>query len=93
MAKYATNASGAMLLINLIQVTESISGSVVPLAMFSFGHQRSHFCEPEIEHFWRFWGTKNGTSGPQNENLRLILETRINQHQSESTSINQKQSA
>ena len=35
MAKYATiNASGAMLLINLIQVTESISGSVMPLAMF-----------------------------------------------------------
>ena len=34
MVKYATNASGAMLLINLIQVTESISGSVVPLAMF-----------------------------------------------------------
>ena len=35
MAKYATNASGAMLLLNLIQVTESISGSVVPLAMFA----------------------------------------------------------
>ena len=34
MAKYATNASGAMLLINLIQVTGSISGSAVPLAMF-----------------------------------------------------------
>ena len=34
MAKCATNASGAMLLINLIQVKESISGSVVPLAMF-----------------------------------------------------------
>ena len=33
-AKFATNASGAMLLLNLIQVTESISGSVVPLAMF-----------------------------------------------------------
>ena len=33
MAKYATNASDAMLLINLIQVTESISWSVVPLAM------------------------------------------------------------
>ena len=32
MAKYATNASGAMLLLNSIQVTESISGSVVPLA-------------------------------------------------------------
>ena len=31
MAKYA---SGAMLLLNLIQVTESISGSVVPLALF-----------------------------------------------------------
>ena len=31
--KYVTNASGAMLLLNLIQVTESISGSVVPLAI------------------------------------------------------------
>ena len=35
MAKIATNACGAMLLPNLVQVTESISGSVVPLAMFS----------------------------------------------------------
>ena len=34
MAKFALNARGAMLLLNLIQVTESISGSVVPLAMF-----------------------------------------------------------
>ena len=34
MAKLATNASGAMWLPNLVQVTESISGSVVPLAMF-----------------------------------------------------------
>ena len=34
LAKFATNASGAILLLNLIQVTESISGSVVPLAMF-----------------------------------------------------------
>ena len=33
MANFASNASGAMLLSNLIQVTESISGSVVPLAM------------------------------------------------------------
>ena len=33
-AKYATKANGAMLLLNSIQVTESISGSVVPLAMF-----------------------------------------------------------
>ena len=32
--KYATNVIGAMLLLKLIQVTESISGSVVPLAMF-----------------------------------------------------------
>ena len=35
MAKFATNTSGAMLLPNSIQVMESISGSVVPLAMFS----------------------------------------------------------
>ena len=33
-AKFAINASGAMLLPSLVQVTESISGSVVPLAMF-----------------------------------------------------------
>ena len=33
-AKFATYASGAMVLPNLVQVTESISGSVVPLAMF-----------------------------------------------------------
>ena len=34
MAKFATNGSGAMLSPSLIKVTESISGSVVPLAMF-----------------------------------------------------------
>ena len=34
MGKFTTNACGAMLLPNSIQVTESISGSVVPLAMF-----------------------------------------------------------
>ena len=33
MARFATNVSGAMLLPSLIQVTESIAGSVVPLAM------------------------------------------------------------
>ena len=33
-AKFAINASGAMLLPSLVQVSESISGSVVPLAMF-----------------------------------------------------------
>ena len=38
MAKYAINASGAMFLLNLIQVTESISGFVVPVAMFSLTH-------------------------------------------------------
>ena len=37
-AKFATIASGVMLLLDLIQVTESISGSVVPLAMFFFLH-------------------------------------------------------
>ena len=36
-------ASGALFLLNLIQVTESISGSVVPLAMFNF-----HFSINEI---------------------------------------------
>ena len=34
-AKFATNVSGAMLLPSLIHVTESISESVVPLAMFT----------------------------------------------------------
>ena len=34
MAKFAINASGAMLLASLVQVSESISGSVVPQAMF-----------------------------------------------------------
>ena len=34
MAKFAINANGAMLLPSLVQVSESISGSVVPLAMF-----------------------------------------------------------
>ena len=33
--EFAINASGAMLLPSLFQVSESISGSVVPLAMFS----------------------------------------------------------
>ena len=32
--RFSTNVSGAMLSPSLIQVTESISGSVVPLAMF-----------------------------------------------------------
>ena len=32
--KFATNASDALLLLNSIQVSELISGSVVPLAMF-----------------------------------------------------------
>ena len=34
MAKFATIVNGAILLPSSIQVTESISGSVVPLAMF-----------------------------------------------------------
>ena len=36
--------SGAMLLPSLIQVTESISGSVVPLAMFVKFFVSSSFC-------------------------------------------------
>ena len=35
MAKFGTNVSGAILLPSSIQVTEPISGSIVPLAMFS----------------------------------------------------------
>ena len=35
LAKFAINEGGAMLLLSLVQVSESISGSVVPLAMFS----------------------------------------------------------
>ena len=38
MAKFAINASGAMLLPSLVLVSESISGSVVPLAMFINGN-------------------------------------------------------
>ena len=44
MAKFATNVSGAMLLPSLIQVTESISGSVVPLAKFL---KSNHTTAPE----------------------------------------------
>ena len=33
-AKLSTSTSGAMWLLNLVQITEPISGSVVPLAMF-----------------------------------------------------------
>ena len=35
MAKFATNVSGAILLPSSIQVMESISGSVLPLAMIA----------------------------------------------------------
>ena len=42
MAKFATNISGVMFLLNLIQVTESISGFVVPLAMFDIQHSHHH---------------------------------------------------
>ena len=43
MAKFAINASGAMLLPSLVQVSESISGSVVPLAMFYKFVLRNYF--------------------------------------------------
>ena len=36
MAKFATNASGVLMLLNLIQVTESISGSVVQCVFSEF---------------------------------------------------------
>ena len=45
MVKFATDASGAMLLPNLVQVTESISGSDVPVAMFQkqLNYRNIHF--------------------------------------------------
>ena len=49
MAKFASNASGAVLLQNAVQVTESISGSVVPLAMFVYcGKNMYDICVAEI---------------------------------------------
>ena len=41
-----TNASGAMLLLNLVHVTESIHGSVVPLYKSAYGSSPSshHAC-------------------------------------------------
>ena len=47
-AKFGTNASVDMLLLNLIQVTESISGSVVPLAMFSRLPRRTYIGKNEF---------------------------------------------
>ena len=40
MVKFAIKASGAMLLPSLVQVSESISGSVVPLAMFIYPYHQ-----------------------------------------------------
>ena len=54
MAKIATNGSGVMLSLHLIQVTESISGSVVPLAMFPL---KSYF-EEEKKHESLWLGMK-----------------------------------
>ena len=51
MAKFVINASGAMLLPSLIQVSESISGSVVPLAMFIIykqGTVEKDYKSPEV---------------------------------------------
>ena len=59
MAKFATNVSGAMLLPSSIQVTESIPGSVVPLAMFTsmfiinVAHQSGKFNEIRLK--WDIW--------------------------------------
>ena len=48
MAKFAINASGAMLLPSLVQVSESISGSVVPLAMFTLGPRPNVYSVPPL---------------------------------------------
>ena len=55
--KFTTNARGVMLLLNLIQVTESISGSVVPLAMF-FNSRPSFADSSELiwnDYIWLNW--------------------------------------
>ena len=56
-AKFATNASGAMLLPNLVQVTESISGSVVPLATFVSRIWLQWYCN----WYWHCIGANNKT--------------------------------
>ena len=63
-AKFATNARGAMLLLNLIQVTESISGSVVPLAMFyllllGFVFEQMKHIKTKISTYGRKFATKS----------------------------------
>ena len=88
MAKFGTNASGAMLLPSLVQVSESISGSVVPLAMFMFRVLRCPKIENGIKrpkmniHKWAFF-EKNTLSEfwPEKINfetvcLKLIFSTR-----------------
>ena len=57
--KFATNACGAMLLLNLIQVTESISGSVVPLAMFFYESARPLSSKRENPN--QIWPFENGS--------------------------------
>ena len=66
MAKYATNGSGDMLLPSSIQATESISGSVVPLAMFidTFRYQKclessANLLKVDKSHQNFFWKEKN----------------------------------
>ena len=54
-AIFATNASGAMLLPSLIQVTDSISGSVVPLAMFKVIHAENVFQKNGNHKEINFW--------------------------------------
>ena len=60
-AKIATDAISAMLLSNLVQVTESISGSVVPLAMFiakrtDISYSLCHFLTQKL--YSRIWSLK-----------------------------------
>ena len=64
-AKFATNARGAMLLLNLIQVTESISGSVVPLAkIFLFNFDRVGFLLINYTSWPDYNESNDGQCGP-----------------------------
>ena len=78
MVKYETNASGAMLLLNLIQVMESISGSVVPLAMFYFSFTtlldlEVKFCSKFLPNYFYFPISASSQFGESRHEPRVEL--------------------
>ena len=63
MVRFATNVSGAILLPSSIQITESISGSVVPLAMF-FVSSRSMLVDFKLDNCFLFLVVAQWQAGP-----------------------------